>query len=95
MDVGRETEVTRMAVGRTGLVRRREAALLRFRGEATHESVTIPKLNVVVANDLFGRFDGGGIVRVIVQEFGYNGIEMAADADDVSAIIWHVAAPFY
>jgi hypothetical protein len=48
----------------------------------------------VVANDLFGRFDGGGIVRVIVQEFGYNGIEMPADADDVSAIIWNVAAPF-
>jgi hypothetical protein len=62
--------------------------LLRFRGEPTHESVTVPKLNVVVVNELFGRFDGGDIVRVIVQEFDYNGIEMPVDADAVSAIIW-------
>jgi hypothetical protein len=68
--------------------------LLRFRGEPTHESVTVPKLNVVVVNELFGRFDGGDIVRVIVQEFDYNGIEMPVDADAVSAIIWHGAAPF-
>jgi hypothetical protein len=71
-----------------------EAALLRFRREPTHESFTVPKLNVVATNELFGRFDGGGIVRVIVQEFGYNGIELRVDADDVSAIIWHGAAPF-
>jgi hypothetical protein len=48
----------------------------------------------VAVNELFGRFNGGGIVRVIVQEFGYSGIEMPVDADDVSAIIWHGAAPF-
>jgi hypothetical protein len=71
-----------------------EAALLRFRGEPTHESVTVPKLNVVVVNELFGRFDGGGIVRVIVREFGYDGTELPVDADDVSAIIWHGTAPF-
>jgi hypothetical protein len=46
-----------------------EAALLRFRGEPTHESVTVPKLNVVAGNELFGRFDGGGIVRVIVTPY--------------------------
>jgi hypothetical protein len=71
-----------------------EAALLRFRGEPTHESVTVPELNVVVVNKLFGRFDGGGIVRAIVREFGYNGTELPVDADDVSAIIWRGAAPF-
>src|ERR1700737_313115 len=38
-----------------------EAALLRFRGESTHESVAVPQLNVVVINELFGRFNGGGI----------------------------------
>jgi hypothetical protein len=70
-----------------------EAALLRFRGEPTHESVTVPKLNVVAVNEFLGRFDGGGIVRVIVQEFGSNRIEMPIDADDVGAIIWHGAAP--
>jgi hypothetical protein len=64
-----------------------EAALLRFRGEPTHESVAIPKLNVVAINELFGRFDGGGIVRVIVQKFGSNGIERPVDADDVGAIM--------
>jgi len=48
----------------------------------------------VVVNELFGRFDGGDIVRVIVREFGYNGIEMPVDTDDVSAIIWHGGAPF-
>jgi hypothetical protein len=71
-----------------------EAALLCFRGEPTHESVTVPKLNVVAVNELFGRFDGGGIVRMIVQEFGSSGIEGPADADDVGAIIWHGAAPY-
>jgi hypothetical protein len=35
----------------------------------THESVNVPKLNVVVVNELFGRFNGGGIARVIVQKF--------------------------
>jgi hypothetical protein len=47
-----------------------EAALLRFRGESTHESVAVPKLNGVVVNELFGRFNSGGIVRVIVQKLG-------------------------
>ena len=62
-------------------------ALLRFRGESTHESVAVPKLNVVVINELFGRFNGGGIVRVIVQKFGSNETERAADTDDVGAIV--------
>ena len=70
-----------------------EAALLRFRGESTHESVAVPKLNVAAINELFGRFNGGGIVRVIVEKFGSNGIERRVDADDVGAIIWHGAAP--
>jgi hypothetical protein len=70
-----------------------EVALLRFRGEPTHESVAVPKLNVVALNELFGRFNGGGIVRVMVREFGYNGIEMPVDTDDVGAIIWHDSAP--
>ena len=39
------------------------------------------------ANELFDRFNGGGIVRVIVQEFGSNEIEGPADADDVGAIV--------
>jgi hypothetical protein len=60
-----------------------EAALLRFRGESTHESVAVPKLNVMAINELFGRFNGGGIVRVIVQKFGSNEIEMCVDTDDV------------
>jgi hypothetical protein len=75
--------------------RRTEAALLRFRGEPTHKSVAIPKLNVVALNKLFGRFDGGGIVRGIVQKFGSNGIESPVDADDVGALIWHGAAPLH
>ena len=62
-------------------------ALLRFRGESTHESVAVPKLNVVVINELFGRFNGGGIVRGIVQKFGSNEIEMPVDTDDVGAIV--------
>jgi hypothetical protein len=62
-------------------------------GKPTHASVTVPKLNVVVDNELFGGFDGGGIVRVIVLEFDSNGIEMPADTDHVGAIIWHCAAP--
>jgi hypothetical protein len=74
--------------------RQLRAALLRFRREPTHESVTVPKLNVVAANELFGRFDGGGIVRVIVQEFDSSGIEMPVDADDIRAVVRHVAAPF-
>jgi len=45
----------------------------------------------VATNELFGRFNGGGIVRVTMQELGYNGIERPVD--DVGAIIWHVAAP--
>jgi len=69
-------------------------ALLRFRGESTHESVAVPKLNVVAINELFGRFNGGGIVRVIVQKFGSNEIEMPVDTDDVGAIVRHGAAPF-
>lgn len=68
-------------------------ALLRFRGEPTHESVAIPKLNVVAINELFGRFDGGGIVRVIVQKFGSNGIERPVDTDDVGAAIPADSAP--
>jgi hypothetical protein len=48
----------------------------------------------VIVNELFGRFDGGGVVRMIVQEFDYNGIEMPVDADAVGAIIWDGAAPF-
>jgi hypothetical protein len=31
------------------------------------ETRAAPKLNVVSINELFGRFDGGGIVRVIVK----------------------------
>jgi hypothetical protein len=62
-------------------------------GKPTHASVTVPKLNVVVDNELFGSFDGGGIVRVIALEFDSNGIEMPADTDHVGAIIWHCAAP--
>jgi hypothetical protein len=61
--------------------------LLRFRGESTHESVAVPKLNVVAINELFGRFNGGGIVRVIVQKSGSNEIEMPVDTDDVGAIV--------
>ena len=56
------------------------------------ETRAAPKLNVVSINELFGRFDGGGIVRVIVQEIGSNGIERPFD--DVGAIIWHGAAPW-
>jgi hypothetical protein len=52
----------------------------------------VPKLNVVAVNELFGRFNGGGIIRVIVQKLGYNGIERPVD--DVGAIIWHGAAPW-
>jgi hypothetical protein len=48
----------------------------------------------VALSELFGRFNGGGIVRVIVQESGYNGIELPVDADDVGAIIWHGFAPY-
>ena len=44
-------------------------------------------------NELFGRLDGGGIIRVVVQKFGSSGIEGPADADDVGAIIWHETAP--
>jgi hypothetical protein len=69
-----------------------EAALLRYRGEPAHESVTVPKLNVAAVSELFGRFNGGGIIRVIVQEFGSNGIENPVA--DVGAIIWHGYAPF-
>jgi len=47
----------------------------------------------VALNELFGRFNGGGIVRVMVREFGYNGVEMPVDTDDVGAIIWHGPAP--
>jgi hypothetical protein len=47
-------------------------------GNPTHASVTAPKLNVAVDNELFGSFDGGGIVRVIVKEFDSNGIKMPA-----------------
>jgi hypothetical protein len=71
-----------------------EAALLRFRGESAHESVAVPKLNVVAVNELFDRFNGGGIVRVIVQKFRSNGIERRVDTDDVGAIVRHGAAPF-
>ena len=39
------------------------AALLRYRGVPAHESVTVPKLNVVAVSELFGRFNGGGIIR--------------------------------
>jgi hypothetical protein len=49
----------------------------------------------VAVNELFGRFDGGGIVRVIVQKVGSNRIERPVGADDVGAIIWHDAAPLY
>jgi hypothetical protein len=49
----------------------------------------------VAINELFGRFDGGGIVSMIMQKFGYNGIERPVDADDVGAINWHGAAPLY
>jgi hypothetical protein len=62
-------------------------ALLRFRVESTHESVAVPKLNVVAINELFGRFNGRGIVRVIVQKFGSNEIEIPVDTDDVGAIV--------
>src|ERR1700694_4974943 len=71
-----------------------EAALLRFRGESTHESVAVPKLNVAAINELFGRLNGGGIVKVIVQKFGSNDIERRVDTDDVGAIVRHGAAPF-
>jgi hypothetical protein len=62
-------------------------------GKPPHESVTVPKLNVVIDIELFGSFNGCGIIKVIVREFGYNGIELPVDADDVGAIIWHCAAP--
>jgi hypothetical protein len=62
-------------------------------GKPPHESVTVPKLDVVIDNELFGSFNGGGIITVIVWEFGYNGIELPVDADDVGAIIWHCATP--
>jgi hypothetical protein len=87
-----------MTIGKEGVTGKRpptEAVLLRFRGEPTHKSVAIPKLNVVAINELFGRFDGGGIVSMIMQKFGYNGIERPVDADDVGAINWHGAAPLY
>jgi hypothetical protein len=61
-------------------------------GKPPHESVTVPKLNVVIDIELFGSFNGCGIIKVIVREFGYNGIELPVDADDVGAIIWHCAA---
>ena len=70
-----------------GMERGQYPALLHFRGEPTHESVAVPKLNVVVVNELFDRLNGGGIVSVIVQKFGSNGIEMPVDADDVGAIV--------
>ena len=38
-------------------------------------------------NELFGRFNGGDIVKVIVQKFGSNKIEMCVDTDDVGAIV--------
>jgi hypothetical protein len=62
-------------------------SLLRFPGVSTHKSVAVPKLNVVAVNELFGRFNSGGIVRVIVQKSGSNEIEMPVDTDDVGAIV--------
>ena len=64
-----------------------DGSLLRLRGEPTNESVAVPKLNVVGINESFGRFNGGGIVRVIVQKFGSNEIEIPVDTDDVGAIV--------
>src|SRR6202043_1161198 len=72
-----------------------EAVLLRFRGEPAHKSVAIPKLNVVAINELFGRFDGGGIGSMIMQKFGYNGIERPVQAAAVGAITWRGAGPLY
>jgi hypothetical protein len=43
-------------------------------------------------NELFGRLNGGRVVR-IVQKFGPSGIEGAANADDIGAIICHETAP--
>jgi hypothetical protein len=45
----------------------------------------------VAVNKLFGRFNGRGIVRVVVQKLGSG--EEPINADDVGAIVWHVAAP--
>ena len=39
-------------------------------------------------NELFGRFNGGGIVRVMVREFGYNGVEMPVDTDGRDNLAW-------
>jgi hypothetical protein len=39
-----------------------------------------------------GRFNGSGIVRVVMQKFESG--EVPRDADDIGAIIWHETAPF-
>ena len=44
-------------------------------------------------NELFGRLNGGGIVRVVVRKFGPGAIDGPAEADDVGTVIWHAAAP--
>jgi hypothetical protein len=66
-----------------------EAVLLRSGAEPTHESVPVPKLNVVAVNELSGRFNGGGVVRVVMQKFDSDGVEVPVDADGIGAIIWH------
>jgi hypothetical protein len=62
-----------------------EVALPRHRREPAHESVTVPKLNVAAVSELFGRLNGGGIIRVIVQEFDSSGIERPVWAE-----AWHI-----
>jgi hypothetical protein len=43
--------------------------------------------------ELFGRFNGGGIVREIVQKSGSFEIESSADTDDVGAIFCILLLP--
>jgi hypothetical protein len=38
-------------------------------------------------HELFARFDGGGIVRVIVPKLDFSGIEVPVDSNDVGAIV--------
>jgi hypothetical protein len=60
--------------------------------ESGDKSITVPKLNIVAINELFGGGYGGGIVWVIAEKFGPNKT-MTVDTDDIGAIVRHVAAP--
>jgi hypothetical protein len=61
--------------------------------EPGDQPTSVPYLNVVPVNELFGGHQGGGIIRVIAQKTFDKNKTMAVNTENIGAIVRHCCSP--